>query len=277
MATEAFAPAKVNLTLHVTGQRSDGYHLLDSLVAFADVGDRVTVSAAADRLSLVVVGPQAGGVPVDDSNLVLKAARFLGVTDAAITLDKQLPAAAGIGGGSSDAAAALRALSALTGRPLPADRGLALGADVPVCLAAHAMRMGGIGEVLTPVPALPPVWCVLANPGVGVATPAVFRALHRRDNPAMPTDIPAFACARDLAVWLATQRNDLQAPAVALAPVIAPVLAALADLPGALLSRMSGSGATCFALFENGDQARAGAETLAGAHPGWWVRAAALS
>ena len=276
--TEAFAQAKINLTLHVTGQRADGYHLLDSLVVFAAVGDTVRAEPA-DRLTLEIVGPQAGALPVADDNLVLRAARAMGGQGARLTLDKRLPVASGIGGGSADAAAALVALAALWQVPLPAPAAvLKLGADVPVCLAGRAVRMGGVGEVLTPLDhPLPAAWMVLANPGVSVPTPPVFKALTRRDNPPMPDVLPAFASAADLAAFLATMRNDLEAPAIALAPVIAQVKAALAAQPGCLLARMSGSGATCFGLFADEGAARAGAARLAAQEPGWWVEAARMT
>jgi 4-diphosphocytidyl-2-C-methyl-D-erythritol kinase len=278
MATEAFAPAKVNLTLHVTGRRADGYHLLDSLVAFAGVGDRLRASPA-PVLTLAVTGPRAAGVPADEGNLVWRAARLVDpAAGAAIVLDKHLPAAAGLGGGSSDAAAAVRALSRLWGRPLPQPAALAvLGADVPVCLAARPARMGGVGEVLAPVPPLPPVWAVLANPGVAVPTPAVFAALERRDGAPMPAALPRLRDAAELAAWLRTMRNDLEAPAIRLRPVIARVSAALAAQPGCLIARMSGSGATCFGLFPDPLHARAAAAALAAAEPGWWVADAPLA
>lgn len=274
MAIEAFAPAKVNLTLHVTGQRPDGYHLLDSLVAFADVGDTISLRPA-PVLSLSVTGPRGAGVPCDDSNLVLRAARLTGAT-AEITLDKHLPAAAGIGGGSSDAAATLRAIAEMTGAETP-ENVLSLGADVPVCCRARVTRMGGIGEMLTEVPPLPPVWAVLVNPGAAVATPDVFRTLPKRDNAPMPAAIPGFADAPALAAWLARQRNDMQAPAIALAPEIGTCLASLAELPGCLLARMSGSGATCFGLFATLPDAQAAAQALSARHPQWWVQPTALS
>jgi len=273
MVTE-LARAKINLTLHVTGQRADGYHLLDSLVVFADLGDRVTV-AHADDLSLEITGPQAAALPVDDSNLVLRAARLMG-GGAAITLDKVLPVASGIGGGSADAAATLRALARLRRQALPADNGLSLGADVPVCLGGCAVRMTGVGEVLTPVSGLPPAWLVLANPGVALATPAVFCALARRDNAPMPRDLPPLRRVADLAAFIQMQRNDLEAAAVSLAPVIAIVRQALSAQPGCLAARMSGSGATCFGLFPDGLTAAAAARALQAAHPGWWVSAAAM-
>jgi 4-diphosphocytidyl-2-C-methyl-D-erythritol kinase len=274
MATEAFAAAKVNLCLHVVGQRADGYHLLDSLVAFAGVGDRVTVAPAAG-LTLAVEGPQGAALGAGEDNLVLRAARAFGPgRGAEMRLFKHLPVASGIGGGSADAAAALRALAELWGLPLPdAATVLGLGADVPVCLHGRAVRMGGVGEVLGPVPPLPAAWIVLANPGVQVATPAVFAALKRKDNPGLP-EVPAFADLGTLAKWLMLQRNDLEAPALVLAPVIARVLEALAAQPGARVARMSGSGATCFALFAR--QAEAAAAAAALARPGWWTAAAPL-
>lgn len=274
MAIEEFAPAKLNLALHVTGQRPDGYHLLDSLVAFADVGDRVTV-APAEGLTLTVTGPEAAGLTAGEDNLVFRAARTFGAgRGAAITLEKSLPVASGIGGGSADAAAALRALARLWRLPLPeAAAVLALGADVPVCLAGRPARMGGVGEVLAPVPALPGVAVLLVNPRVEVPTPAVFRALARKDNPAMEPLPPAFASPGNLAAWLSRQRNDLEAPATLVAPVIADVLAAIAAT-GPMLTRMSGSGATCFGLFATPDSAGAAAAEVAARHPRWWVRAA---
>ncbi|WP_212524946.1 4-(cytidine 5'-diphospho)-2-C-methyl-D-erythritol kinase [Actibacterium sp. MT2.3-13A] len=275
MAIEARAPAKVNLTLHVTGQRVDGYHLLDSLVLFADLGDRLRVERG-PGLRLTVAGPLAAGVPTDDSNSILRAARLLGAEDLHFTLTKVLPTAAGIGGGTSDAAAALRAVAELSGLDLPEDVS-PLGADVPVCLLARAARMEGIGEKVTPVGGLPALFAVLANPGAAVSTPAVFRRLASKTNPPMPETLPEFATARDLAAWLATQRNDLQAPAIAEQPVIAEVLKDLSALPGQLLSRMSGSGATCFALFETCAAAEAAAQALHRDRPGWWVVPCALS
>jgi 4-diphosphocytidyl-2-C-methyl-D-erythritol kinase len=271
MATESeFAPAKVNLTLHVTGRRGDGYHLLDSLVAFAGVGDRVTV---APGQGLTLNGPQAAGLPAGPDNLCMRAAEVMG-GGVAVTLDKVLPVASGIGGGSADAAAVLRAMVRL-GRSLPpADRVLALGADVPVCLAGRAVRMTGVGEGLTPV-TLPPAWLVLANPGVAVSTADVFRALTRRDNAPMPA-VPKLRDAPELAAFLAMARNDLEAPATALAPVIASVRHALTAQPGCLIARMSGSGATCFGLFPDGLTAAAAARTLRAANPGWWAEAAPL-
>ncbi len=270
MQIEVFAPAKVNLALHVTGLRADGYHLLDSLVAFAPVGDRLRL-VADDGLSLRVTGPESRGVPEGPENLVLRAAAAFGPgPGAAVHLEKCLPAASGIGGGSSDAAAALRGMAALRGVPMVApDTVLQLGADVPMCLVPAPARTRGIGEELTAV-ALPLLPAVLANPRLEVSTPAVFKALTQKENPPLP-ELPAFADAGACIDWLAAQRNDLQTPAVALQPMIASVLGALAALPGCRLARMSGSGATCFGLFETEAAAAAAGAILAAANPGWWV------
>ncbi len=274
MAAEAFAPAKVNLALHVTGRRGDGRHLLDSLVVFAGVGDRVEARPAA-VLTLEIAGPQAAALlPVAPDNLVLRAARLMALP-AALRLTKVLPVAAGIGGGSADAAAALRALAAMAGRALPgAAEAMRLGADVPVCLAGRPMRMRGAGERLDPLPALPPAWLVLANPGVAVATGAVFAALAARENPGLPEALPALPDAAALAGALRGLRNDLAAAASAICPAVAEVEAALAAQPGCLMARMSGSGATCFGLFAAEGTARAAAAALTRARPGWWVAAA---
>lgn len=265
-----FAPAKINLALHVTGQRADGYHLLDSLVAFADIGDRVTASVASD-LSLEVSGPKSAGVPTDDSNLVLKAAQLIGATGAHLHLEKHLPAAAGIGGGSSDAAAALRALSRLKGLPLPPNTER-LGADIPVCLTPQCQRMEGVGERITALPPLPDIAILLVNPGVHQPTPTIFKALTQKTNPPLPA-IPTFPTAASLIAWLKHTRNDLEPPAIKGAPVIADVLESLSSAP---FARMSGSGATCFALYETRAEAEAMAETLRAARPGWWIAATRL-
>jgi len=269
--TERLAPAKVNLTLHVTGRRADGYHLLDSLVVFVGTGDRVTLAPAAE-MSLRVTGPRAAGVPADRRNLVWQAAELLGPMQ--IVLEKHLPHAAGIGGGSADAAATLIAGAAALQCPLPpAAAVLALGADVPVCLSAGPVRMRGVGEEITPLPPLPPLHAVLVNPGRPLATPDVFRALERRDNPAVPAELPRWPDAAALCAWLGEQRNDLELPARALVPEIDAVLAALGAAPGCGLARMSGSGATCFGLFATEAAAEAARAGLVAAHPGWWVAA----
>jgi 4-diphosphocytidyl-2-C-methyl-D-erythritol kinase len=269
------APAKVNLALHVTGRRADGYHLLDSLVVFPRVGDLLEAEAASG-LSLSIDGAFARDLGTGPDNLVLSAALLLrggAPRGAALRLVKSLPVASGIGGGSADAAAALRLLARLWGLPLPpADAVLGLGADVPVCLDGRSCRMRGIGEEIAPV-SLPPCWLVLVNPGLAVSTPAVFAALACRDNPPMP-DTPSLPDAAALADYLATLRNDLEAPATEASPPVAEVLAALASTPGCRIARMSGSGATCFGLFLAEAPALVAAEALRRARPGWWVAAA---
>lgn len=277
------APAKVNLYLHVTGKRADGYHLLDSLVVFAGIGDTLEI-APADALSLTVEGPTAQALPDGEENIVLTAARRLAeaagcAQGAAIRLVKRLPVAAGIGGGSADAAAALKGLAALWGLDLPEARlreiGLGLGADVPVCLAGRPMLMSGVGEVLAPAPALPPAWLVLVNPRRPLSTPAVFKARGGGFSPPRPLDrAPADVGA--LADALRERGNDLAEAAISLVPEIAEALGLLADRPGCLLARMSGSGATTFGLFAAEAEAAAAAAALSQARPGWWCAAAPL-
>lgn len=265
MTIEAFAPAKINLTLHVVGQRADGYHLLDSVVAFADLGDVLRLEPG-PQMGLHVTGPHAVGVPLDRTNLVWRAAQAAGWTGA-IHLEKNLPHGAGIGGGSSDAAAVLRALDSDIDP-------LLLGADVPVCMAARAARMQGIGEEVSLLDNGPRFAAVLVNPGVHVATPDVFKALQTKTHPPMaPLPSKAF----DWAAWLSEQRNDLEAPAVAQTPIIGEVLKALRSTDDIVLGRMSGSGATCFGLYPTPDQARVAATSVAERHPDWWCRATTLS
>lgn len=271
---ERAAPAKVNLTLHVTGQRGDGYHLLDSLVMFADAGDRITARAASET-SLTVTGPMAAGVPVDAGNLVMRAAHLMG-GQAALTLDKHLPAAAGLGGGSSDAAATLKALAALSGRALP-DQVPSLGADVPVCLVGRAARMRGMGDAVLPLPGIPAVDAVLVNPRRPVATGGVFARLARRDNAPMPDALPRIGSATELARFVSAMRNDLEPAAIALEPVIAQVLEAITQTPECLLARMSGSGATCFGLYASAAAAAEAAGQLRAQTPRWWIAATRLS
>jgi 4-diphosphocytidyl-2-C-methyl-D-erythritol kinase len=279
-----FAPAKLNLYLHVVGRRDDGYHLLDSLIAFADIGDRLTV-APADALSLTVEGPEAAGLAdLGDDNLVLRAAHLLAEQTgakarAALHLVKHLPIASGIGGGSADAAAALSALNQLWDYPLSpealAELGLKLGADVPACLAGRPVWVGGIGEDIEMAPHLPPLGLVLANPRHPLPTSAVFQArCGAFSRPGRFETVPQDPAA--LARTLGMRRNDLAEAAIGLVPEIAAVLDALGRLPGALLSRMSGSGATCFALFAGREQAMAAARHLARGKPGWWVEGGAL-
>jgi 4-diphosphocytidyl-2-C-methyl-D-erythritol kinase len=281
------APAKVNLTLRVLGRRADGYHELESLVAFANIGDTVRL-VPGDGLSLTVRGPSAAKAGPEADNLVLKAAtalaaRIIGVRLGAFALEKMLPVAAGLGGGSADAAAALRLLARANELRLDDARvfeaACATGADVPVCLEPRVRVMHGIGEILSPPLDLPALPALLVNPGVAVPTRDVFA----RWSPAA-TPLPLFDWAaaggianRDQLLRLVgLQANDLEAPAIAVAPAIAEVLAALRALPGCRLARMSGSGATCFALFSAATEAILGAEALSGQHPQWWVRAGAL-
>ena len=287
MTLSQTAWAKVNLTLHILGRRPDGYHELESLVVFAGIGDRLTF-APADDLTLALEGPFAqdlgdslAGAP---DNLILRAAADLRAAHnvtagAAITLTKNLPVAAGIGGGSADAAAALRGLAELWGRP-QAPRDLLplaapLGADVPVCLSSRPQFMTGIGEILRPLENLPPAALLLVNPRIGLSTAAVFAARNgaftpRQDLPAGWPDLDAFAA------WLKAQGNDLEAPARALQPLVGAVLDAIAAQPGCRLARMSGSGATCFGLFADLAEAEAAATALQAAQPGWWCAAAPL-
>lgn len=258
MKIEASAPAKINLTLHITGQRADGYHLLESLVVFADVPDRLFLDTGS-ALSLSVDGPFAEGVPSDARNLVWQAAELAGWTGH-IHLTKNLPHGAGIGGGSADAAAVLRALN------MPEHAG-ALGADVPVCLSGRPQLMAGIGEDLCPAPDIPALSLVLVNPGGHLPTPDVFRALTQKENAPLGA-LPGKMSFTGFVDWLAQGRNDLQPPACALAPEIGDVLDALSD---ARLARMSGSGATCFGIYESARDAQTAAARLLQNRPDWWV------
>lgn len=275
MTAEAFAPAKINLTLHVTGQRNDGYHLLDSLVIFADVGDWIRAMQDFDRTHLSVAGPFGADVPGGDDNLVLRAADWFDAPKTALLLEKHLPIASGIGGGSSDAAAALHAIAECHVMDPPlAPATAALGADIPVCFLGRPTRMQGIGDELDPVTSLPPVHMVLVNPGVAVATSEVFDALSVKDNSPMPGRIPGWKDAAELADWLAQQRNDLELPARAFAPAIGVALSRIGDTSGCLLARMSGSGATCFGLYASRTEAENAAADLLEHHPNWWIRPA---
>lgn len=283
-ALTARAPAKINLALHVVGRRADGYHLLESLVAFAGVGDHLSL-APGDALGLDVRGPTAPLAGSGPDNLVLRAARHLadevgGLRYGLFTLVKRLPVAAGIGGGSSDAAAALRLLARLNGLPPGHPALLAAarrtGADVPVCLEPRARMMRGVGESLGPALTLPPLYAVLVNPGVPLETAPVFRALGLPIGAAHPgPSHPSFDGEVDqhrLLARLREARNDLEAPALGLAPVIGDALATLRAVPGCRLARMSGSGATVFGLFDDCHLAARAARTIAAGQPGWWVR-----
>jgi len=274
------AHAKVNLWLNVVGRRSDGYHLLESLVAFVDLADTLDVRPS-DRLSLELAGPQAAGLAADPDNLVLKAARLLAdradvVPRAAIRLGKHIPVAAGLGGGAADAAAALRALGDLWRVALPEeelfDLAASLGADVPMCLAGRTALVSGIGERLQPAPALPPAAILLVNPSTALPTRDVFEARRGPFSTAVPLtqpwrDLPEFVAA------LAQRGNDLSEAAISLRPAIAQVLAFLRNSRGVRYAAMSGSGATCFALYDSPDAAQ---RASASVPPAWWRHAGTL-
>jgi 4-diphosphocytidyl-2-C-methyl-D-erythritol kinase len=276
------APAKVNLTLRVLGRRADGYHDIESLVAFADVGDRLTLTPG-NALTLTVVGPGTAQTGAEADNLVIKAtnaltARVPGLRAGAFRLEKNLPVAAGVGGGSADAAAALRLL-AQTNKLAPDDPRLhdaarATGADVPVCLDPRPRVMRGTGEILSaPVP-LPRLAALLVNPGVAVPTKLVFSGWKPSANAPRPAErvaLPKMQNEEQLLDWLASEANDLEAPAIALAPAIAEVLTSLRAAAGCRLARMSGSGATCFALFSSAAESAAAGKKLRTQFPGWWI------
>src|SRR5260370_14864461 len=285
--------AKVNLTLRVMGRRVDGYHDLESVVAFADCADRLSLTPGS-KLNLTTSGPLAQYCGETSDNLVFKAAQLLGerVPDLRLgdfILDKVLPVAAGIGGGSADAAAALRLLAQANGLAIDDARLIEVakltGADVPVCLNSRACVMTGVGETLLPL-ALPMLPCVMVNPRVAVATRDVFEALGLRngellvgasdviDAAGWPDD---GASVEDWVEALAASSNDLEAPAIRLQPVIGEVLSALSATNGAWLARMSGSGATCFAIFENTAEAQRASQKIQQDHPQWWVHAGILS
>lgn len=277
------ARAKINLALHVVGKRADGYHLLDSLVVFADFGDVLRANPSKE-LTLNVSGHFSQGVPTDERNIVLKAAKTLqqvrGVTDGAeLLLDKSLPHGAGIGGGSSDAAAAISLLSRLWNvPPLGPEEALELGADVPVCLLQPAPTfVRGIGEVLEPAPRLPEAWLVLVNPGIVVATEDVFKLYDQQYSVGLATPDPMvdFASFEAFECWLLEQHNDLTriTSKKEIAPVVTDVLAALLAFPSCRHADMSGSGSTCWGLFRTADEAKIAVDQLHAIHPGWWVQA----
>lgn len=276
-----FAPAKVNLALHVTGRRPDGYHLIDSFVVFTRFGDRLRIEPT-DEDGLFVTGRYGADVPVDGTNLILKARDALRTASGgkatppvAIHLEKNLPVASGVGGGSSDAAATLRGLNQAWGLGLDgaalARIALPLGADLPMCLAARPLVAGGIGDDLAPVRACPSLGLVLVNPSVPVATAAVFDALASRDNEKLPP-LPRRIDFHSLRNWLEITRNDLEAPAKAIQPGIGMALAALKKADAGF-ARMSGSGATCFGLFETGNVAKRAAAEIRAKQPNWFVAA----
>ncbi len=277
----SLAPAKVNLALHVTRQRADGYHSLESLVVFTRFGDRLSAAPAADD-DVEISGRYGPQLTNDDGNLVVKARdalRRLASTESAppvhLALEKNLPIASGIGGGSSDAAAALRLLAQCWGidpeNTALDDVARSLGADVPMCLAARPLLARGIGQDIALLHGFPPLALVLVNPGVAVSTPDVFAALKQRENPGLPP-LPQRFDFHSVRNWLDTTRNDLEAPAREIEPAIGKALKAL-DKAGSAFSRMSGSGATCFGLFETGNMAKRAAAVIRGRHPDWFVAA----
>ena len=284
----ARAPAKINLTLHVLRRREDGLHDLESLVAFAGASDALTL-VRGGPLALALDGPTADPAGAGEDNLVLRAARALaervsGLQAGAFHLTKRLPVAAGVGGGSADAAAALRLLAEANGLALDDPRLLdaarAIGADVPVCLAPRARMMRGAGEAIGPALKLPPLFAVLVNPGVAVNTRDVFARMGLQPGAetgfgAHPEIMPGTGFDA-LVRMLAKGRNDMEDAAIMLAPRISDVLAVVSAARGCRLARMSGSGATCFGLFEDCRAAARAAKVIARDHPGWWVKATAL-
>jgi len=279
------APAKINFCLHAGTRRADGYHDLESLVAFAAIGDVITV-ARDDDISMSVEGPFAAGLTSGEDNLVLRAARLTTVKakieqGIRICLTKNLPVASGLGGGSADAAAVLRALVRLWHLDLSASElqeiAASLGADVPVCSDSLPAWMEGKGERITRLPALPEFRLLLVNPGVALPTGQVFAALRDRRGLGFPYPKTGFKDVAALLRFLQATTNDLEVPARAIAPVIGDVLGEMADMPGALFVRMSGSGATCFGIFERDYQLRKAAQLLAMRHRGWWIKETALA
>lgn len=284
-AVEA-APAKINLALHVTGRRSDGYHNLESLVVFAEIGDELEARPGpVDRLR--VSGPFAAKLGNSESNLVSRAitafrqrwpAAIAGGLD--VTLRKNLPVAAGLGGGSADAAAALRLLRDLSVVPIPERElsalALTLGADVPACLISRPCEVRGVGEIVAPLRHFPACHIVLVNPLVPVVTADVFRRLQGHDNPGLPEIADPLMRPAQLGIWLSETRNDLEPPAIAMVPAIGQLIAAIAKVEGCILARMSGSGATVFGLFGSSAGAHQAAHDLRERFPGYWVAAAPL-
>ena len=280
------APAKINLFLHVGEKREDGFHALESLAVFVEAGDRLDF-APAERLEVKIGGPFARALSADENNLVLRTARALAHErtnlGASIAIEKNLPVAAGLGGGSADAGATLRALNVLWGLELGEAELLriaaTLGSDVPACLLSRPVWMEGRGEKLTKTPAMPQLAMVLVNPGVEVPTARVFERLNARTGlGAMEPPPASIQSLWDVVAYLSDAENDLEAPACEIAPEIEHVLETLWDEPGCVAARMTGSGATCFGLFENGRySALPAAESIAHAHPSWWVRATRIA
>jgi len=278
-----FAPAKINLYLHITAKRNDDYHLIESLVVFADYGDQITVTPS-KKLRLKINGQFADYIKPDNNNLVIKAALLLAKASGIeptgnITLTKNLPVSSGIGGGSADAAATLRALTELWDIQISTDSlsSLAeeLGADVPICLKGVTSIVTGIGEKITPVPKLPNFWLVLVNPNVLVSTAEVFSAFRGKFLITQPFNTQQKSIDK-LVNSLSQYKNNLTPASVSIAPVIKDVLEALRSTENQLLSRVSGSGATCFSLFKTKSHADAAAKELALKYPNWWIKATSI-
>lgn len=269
MANRVSAPAKINLCLHVVGQCPDGLHMLDSLVVFLECGEWVELRKAT-QTTLRIIGPQLANMHLTEDNLVLRAAHlFPAGCGTEIILHKTMPIASGIGGGSADAAATLKAMAQLWELPLPSIvEQLVLGADVPVCMESKPVLMQGVGEVISVIHNFPPLFLCLVNSGKAVPTALIFNQLMSKSNPALDP-VPTVATS-DWIYWLTQQRNDLQPPAMIVEPVIASVLMQL-DAHNPILSRMSGSGATCFAIFETLEAAKTCAQDIQRAHSNWWV------
>lgn len=276
------ALAKINLCLHILGRREDGYHELDSLIAFADVGERVVVEPGRSGADLEIDGPFAGALAMEaaSANLVQKAAEAIAdsVRDRSpLRLRKHIPVSAGLGGGSADAAAVLRLLNRVHALEMSearlAEIGASLGADIPMCVHSRPLRAGGRGEIIEPVPSMPALPLVLVHPGVAVATAAVFAGLAPPFDPPI-SDLPSrFDSGEAVAQWLRQTRNTLRLPAIAIAPAIAEALASLEASDGNLFVQMSGSGATCFAIFADQASARLAVARITELRPDWWVRA----
>ena len=282
---ELFAPAKINLALHVVGQRADGYHLLDMMVAFASVGDQLRLATSGGQ-GLTISGPEAADVPSGAGNIIAQVvSHFWNQGPLRSHLIKNLPVASGIGGGSADAAACFRGILKLLGEspgsktlitPKAMETLLKIGADVPMCLLSTPARVNGIGEQITPVPDLPVLSVLLVNPRVAVSTPQVFRTLKHKENSGLGDRPAVFGSSHTLVDWLADQRNDLQAPAIEVAPAIGTALGLLRALDGCTFARMSGSGATCFGIFGSLAEAEAAGLALKTRQPDWWIAPALL-
>ncbi|MEM6372677.1 MAG: 4-(cytidine 5'-diphospho)-2-C-methyl-D-erythritol kinase [Pseudomonadota bacterium] len=289
VSVRVFAPAKINLALHVTGQRSDGYHLLDTLVAFADIGDWVSLSTTGPP-DLSVTGPESVPELSGIDNIMNFTASHFWTPDVRLSmaLEKNLPMASGIGGGSADAAATYRGIlwlrEAVEGKDAPLDPTkddarllMKIGADVPMCVLSDPARVRGIGEQIEPIADMHPYPIVLVNPRVQVSTPSVFKRLVAKENTGLDPFPDSFEDRDAVLDWLSVQRNDLQGPAVQDCPAIADVLDALEQTGTCRLARMSGSGATCFGLFDRVHKATAAAEAIRAAHPDWWVQSGRLN